>query len=168
MNRFQVAFVCTCLLFAAAISASAQRRSAVGRVCGDPTVKCKTQEGFQPFNLAFDTGRNFVIAESEKFYAVIVKSVKIKDFGDCAKPSFSEPERLEVQGLFPNNKVFAYNCLEGAGDQYFTGIADHIAFIGVYAGRTLAEANAFLKKVNETGKFPGANIKRLQAQINGT
>ena len=166
-KAYVVAFVVSCGLMSA-LSISAQRKARLGRVCGDPTIKCKGEEGFQPHNLPFDTGKNSVIAESERFYAVILRSVKIKEFGDCAKPSFPEAERVELQKLFVHNKVFAYNCLDGAGDQYFLGVSEHVAFVAVYAGRTLTEAKAFLDTVNATGKFQGAAIKRLQAEINGT
>jgi hypothetical protein len=40
--------------------------------------------------------------------------------------------------------------------------------MAVYAGMTMADANAMLAKVKATGKFPGANIRRMRALINGT
>jgi hypothetical protein len=40
--------------------------------------------------------------------------------------------------------------------------------MGVYAGMTLADANRMLASVKATGKFPGANIRRLRAAFNGT
>jgi hypothetical protein len=33
---------------------------------------------------------------------------------------------------------------------------------------TLAEANNMLAKVKTTGKFPGANVRRMRAMLNGT
>jgi hypothetical protein len=40
--------------------------------------------------------------------------------------------------------------------------------MAVYAGMSLAEANRLLASVKATGKFPGANIRRMRAMINGT
>lgn len=87
--------------------------------------------------------------------------------GDCAKPSFTESERLEIQELFPNNKVFTQNCVE-PGTNYYTGTADKTALIGVFAGNTLREANAFLKKVQATGKFTNVRVRKMRIEINGT
>ena len=156
-----------CLLLGTALTAAGQKKAKLGKVCGDPTAACKGRENFQTFDLPFDTGKNFVIYESEKFYGIVLKSVKLKDWGDCAKPSFSETERLQIQGLFPRNMVFALNCLE-PGQNYYTGVADQMAFIGVYAGRTLTEANKFLKTVQATGQFPGVKVRKMSIGVNGT
>jgi hypothetical protein len=40
--------------------------------------------------------------------------------------------------------------------------------MAVYAGATLAEAKRVLAAVNATGKFPGANIRRIRTGFNGT
>ena len=158
-------FLGLCIVVFSAVSfAPGQRR--VGRVCGDPTVKCKA-EGFQPYDLAFDTGKSYVIIESEPFYGIVLRSTKMGEWGDCEKPLFKEPERLQVQQLFPRNKVFALNCVD-TGTNYYTGVNSETAFIGVYAGRTLAEANAFLKKVKATNRFPGVRLRRMRIGINGT
>jgi hypothetical protein len=69
--------------------------------------------------------------------------------------------------LFKDNKVFALKCSD-AGDLYYTNIANDVNFIAVYAGKTLAEANNFLKTVKATGKFKGANARKMQAYVNGT
>ena len=149
-------------------SAAAQNKSKrLGKVCGDPTSTCKAAENFQAFDLAFDTGKNFVIAESAAFYGIVLKSKKLSDYGDCSKPSFPERERLEIQKLFPNNKVFALNCVE-SGSNYYTGVAQKVVFIGVYAGDTLASANRFLSKVVETQQFPGVSVRKMKAGLNGT
>jgi hypothetical protein len=155
------------LVFCFSFISDGQKKPKAGRVCGDPTLPCKVRSNFEPNDLPFDTGKNFVIAESEYFYGLILKSKKLKDWGDCAKPSFPEAGRLSVQQMFPHNKVFALNCLD-AGTNYYSGVADHTAFIGVYAGLTLAEANKFLKTVEATGKFPGIRVRRMKIGINGT
>jgi hypothetical protein len=149
------------------ISASAQKRTRKGKICGDPTVACKGAENFQPHDLIFDTGKNFVIVESEPFYGIVLKSVKLPDFGDCEKPSFKEDERKEIQILFEHNKVFTQNCIE-SGTNYYPGVADKTAFIAVYAGRTLEQANAFLKTVQALNKYPGIRVRKMSIAVNGT
>jgi hypothetical protein len=138
-----------------------------GQVCGDPTAACRSRENFQPFDLPFDQGKNFVVAESEYFYGVVLESVKLPDFGDCEHPSFKEDERLEIQQLFEHNKVFMLNCVESASN-YYPGVTDQTAFIAVYAGHTLAEANKFLRSVYALNRFPGIRPRRMRVAVNGT
>jgi hypothetical protein len=147
-----------------------QPKPAQGRICGNPNVRCKTDETmFGASDIRFEVPRNSVITESESFYAVILKSNTVKDFfggdEDC-KAVDTESERLATQRLFPNNKVFSQRC--GYDSLYYTGVAENKVFLAVYAGKTLAQAQTFLKTVTITGKFKGAYIKRLQAQFNGT
>jgi hypothetical protein len=40
--------------------------------------------------------------------------------------------------------------------------------MAIYAGLTPAEANRMLAAVKATGKFPGANLRRMRATFNGT
>jgi hypothetical protein len=40
--------------------------------------------------------------------------------------------------------------------------------MAVYAGSTLAEAKRVLAAVKATGKFPGANLRRIRTGFNGT
>jgi hypothetical protein len=155
------------LLGLLAVGVRAQKRTRKGKICGDPTVACKGVENFQPHDLVFDTGKNFVIFESEPFYGIVLKSVKLPDFGDCEKPSFKEVERKEIQALFEHNKVFMLNCIE-SGTNYYPGVADKTAFIAVYAGRTLAQANAFLKTVQALNKYPGIRVRKMSIAVNGT
>ena len=160
-------FITALLVIGLSYTTSAQRKAKLGRVCGDPTAACKGRENFQAFDLPFDTGKNFVIAESERFYGIVLRSKKMKDWGDCEHPIFGEKERLQIQDMFSHNKVFALNCVD-AGTNYYTGVADQTAFIGVYAGRTLAEANKFLKTVQATKKFSSIRVRPMQIGINGT
>ena len=156
------------VLFAFSVTAAAQRRARLGKVCGDPNAACKGRENFQAWDLPFDTGKNFVIANSEWFYGIVLRSKKMKpEWGDCEHPMFAEPERGEIQDLFPNNKAFTLNCVE-SGTNYYSGVDQHSAFVAVYAGRTLAQANAFLKTVQATKKFSGIRVRRMQVGINGT
>lgn len=146
-----------------------------GKICGDPTVTCQTTVSFQPYDLPFRIPQNTVIWESEPFYAVMLKSARIKP-EDCEK-FMTEDERLATQALFPKNKVFTTRCTE-AGSLYYEGLndrgkstgimTDSVHFMAVYAGTNRAEAARVLKAVQDTGKFTGANIRRMQAGFNGT
>jgi hypothetical protein len=131
-----------------------------GAVCADPDRPC---EGFKPNELSFkianafdfDRGRD----RSLPFYAVLLKT--------APRCSISEPERLEVQALFPRDKVFVnrYFCEDFADKVTYTNANDRLAFIGVYAGATEAAAKALLGRVNATGRFPGANIRRMSVVV---
>jgi hypothetical protein len=146
---------------------SGQNRATLGQVCGDPTARCRNRENFQAYELPFETGKNFVISQSKPFYAVILKSVKLnRDESNCDK-AISETDRAEAQVLFPRNMVFVMRCWE-SGQNSYTNVADGVSFMAVYAGQTLAQANAFLKQVQATGKFSGAGLRRMRAEINGT
>lgn len=148
--------------------ASAQRRRAPRRppaVCPDPTVRCRTSVEFEPYQLPFEMRRDAVIFETEKFYAVILKSVR--DTSQDCTVFVPEAERLETQKLFPRHKVFATRCQEPA-ELYYEGIAPETMFMAVYAGRTRAEAARVLAQVKATGRFPGAYLRRTSTGFNGT
>lgn len=152
----------------------AQRRGRQPRgyavVCGDPTARCDTRWSgeFQPYDLPFRLPPRAVIFETELFYAIVLKSVRTaSDYDDCENVFISEAERLSAQRLFPTRKVFASRCYE-AGNVFYTNIAPRTQFMGVFAGRTQAEAARTLDAVRATGQFPGATIRRMRAGINGT
>jgi hypothetical protein len=97
----------------------------------------------------------------------MLKSMKVADeFGECER-FISEEDRLEAQSLFPRNKVFTSRCTE-PGDLYYTDTDPKQRFMAVYAGRTRAEAERTLERVKATGKYPGANLRRMRAGFNGT
>ena len=160
-----------CLLVSSLTSrdASAQRGKHIPKrpaaICPDPTARCRPSVPFEPHQLAFVVPKNAVIFETEKFYAVILKSARDKT-QDCTG-FVEEPERLEAQKLFPRNKVFASRCYEPE-ELYYEGIDSEVMFMAVYAGRTRAEAQAMLAKVKATGKFPDAYLKRTSTGFNGT
>jgi len=138
-----------------------------GAVCGDPTLACKTGDvKFEPHDLPFRISAQAVIWESEPFYAVILHSVRAAE-DDCRK-FVPEAERLAAQGLFPRHKVFADRACGEPGETYYTGTRPGTRFMAVYAGRTRAEANALLARVKATGKFAGANLRRMSIGFNGT
>ena len=147
--------------------ASAQRRSQRGAVCGDPTRPCRTGGyEFKPWELPFSIARNAVVWESEEFYAVILKSVRDEKVdGTVFVP---EEERLAAQQLFPRNKVFASRGVSEPGEIFYSNVDGAYQIMAVYAGRTRAEAQAMLAKVKATGKFPGANLRRMHIGFNGT
>lgn len=166
-SRIVLLFVSVVIVFVGVFTVFAQKKAKLGKVCGDPTVACKSAENFQIYDLSFDTGKNFVIAESAWFYGIVLQSKKLKNYSDCEHPTFSEKEPMDVQQLFPKNKVFSLNCVE-PGTNYYKGVAQETAFIGLYAGTTLAASNAFLKTVQATKRFPGIRVRKMQVGINGT
>ena len=155
---------------AASGGAAAQRGRKAPRlaaVCPDPTVRCRTSVEFQPYQLPFRVPPQGAIWETEKFYAVILKSVRDESRGSDCNVFVPEAERAAAQELFPHHKVFASRCFE-PGDLFYTDVAQDTQFMAVYAGGTRAEGQAMLAKVKATGRFPGANLRRMSAGFNGT
>ena len=151
----------------AAANINAQRRKPVRplSVCGNPNVTCPSEATFESYDLPFRVPKNAVIWETELFYAVILKSATAPD--DSCDNYIPEPERLAAQTLFTDRKVFTSRCAE-PGHLYYTNTSPKAHFMAVYAGTTLAEANRVLAAVKATGKFPGANVRRMRAGFNGT
>ncbi len=170
LPRITLAMVITALtlLGCFGLQASAQRRGRQTRhfqVCGNPNLPCKSYRPFEPFELQFRLPENAVIWDTELFYAVVLKSVNSPD--ESCDIFISESERTAAQALFPDHKVFASRCFEPGGISY-TNTSARARFMAVYAGTTLADANRMLAAVKATGKFPGANIRRMRATVNGT
>lgn len=167
MRKISIALCLVGFTTLAVIAVGAQKRKVEFRVCGDPTAPCKRRENFQPFQLPFEYTSNFHISESQLFYAVILKSVKFNPDDDNCNKVIPENDRIETQKLFPHNAVFVMRCWE-PGEISYTNVADNVSFMGVYAGQTLADANAFLLKVKASGKFADATARRMRVQMNGT
>lgn len=166
---FWILLAAFCIALSSDIQAQKRRAKVrLGKICSNPQVECRTADfNFQAHEIPFEIpSNNAVIVQSETFYMIILKSVKPASDADCEN-IFSEDERLGIQELFPDHKVFALKCLS-AGDLYYDGIAYDVNFIAIYAGKTLTEAKKFLETVKATGKFKGANIRRTQANVNGT
>ena len=106
-----------------------------------------------------------VIYDTDLFYAVILRSVPSP--AENCDNYIPEPDRLSAQILFPNNKVFTSRCAV-PGQVSYSNTSAKAQFMAVYAGMSLAEANRMLASVKATGKFPGANIRRMRAMVNGT
>lgn len=171
LKIFQNALVGILVLIAVVVSCSSQtyaqgaKKLARGKICSDPNVPCKTTGTFDPNDLPFQIPANANIWESVDFYAVILKSVKSPD--DNCDTFVPEDARLEAQGLFSRMKVFSSRCTMG-GSLYYSNVAPNVQFMAVYAGATKAQADRMLATVKETGKFPGANIRRMRVGFNGT
>ena len=154
MNRFLIAIT---LSLAGIASAHAQ-----GKVEPNPASVCSDGD-FTSHELCFKTpGDGVARAEtlSESFYAVILKTAE--------RCSITEDERLEAQKLFPQTKVFSmrFDCDDNIEENIsYTNVDDKFGFLAVYAGRTLKEAKALLAEVKATGRFPGANIRKMQAKL---
>ena len=157
---------CATLSFGAGPT-SAQKRKPVrhGVICGDPTIPCKTSVTFPANHLPFRVPSTANIYDTDLFYAVVLKSMNVPD--DNCDRFIPETDRLAAQSLFPDHKVFASRCIE-PGDLSYTNTNSNQRFMAVYAGTTLAEANQMLGAVKATGKFPGASIRRMRAEMNGT
>ena len=134
-------------------------------ICGNPKVPCKTTATFEPNDLPFRVPQNAVIYDTELFYAIILKSVGTSE-DDC-DVFVPEQERLAAQPLFPDHKVFSSRCPD-VETLFYTNISSKHRIMAVYAGSTLVEAKALLETVKATGKFPGANIRRMRTGFNGT
>lgn len=149
-------------------SDAAQRQRAKPRpakICSNPNAMCRTTATFEAHDLPFLLDANAVIYETELFYAIILKSIRVPE-GNC-ETFIPEAERLKAQMLFPDNKVFSSRCAD-PGTLYYTNTAPDTQFMAVYAGATRAEAARMLSTVRATGQFPGANIRRMRAGFNGT
>lgn len=151
--------------YTAQVYAQGARKSRGGKVCADPTVTCKTTAVFDPNDLPFQVPANANIWESQEFYAIILKTIKSPN-DDC-DTFISEKDRLMAQGMFPKTKVFSSRCNLG-GSIFYTNVASMVQFMAVYAGATKAQADQMLAAVKATGKFPGANIRKMRAAFNGT
>ncbi|MBV9217503.1 MAG: hypothetical protein JO053_15155 [Acidobacteria bacterium] len=167
-NIISVIALVGCVLLLSSLSFGQKKNRKIPRVCGNPEAACKGRSNFQSYELPVEWPVNSVIAESEPFYAIILKSAKY-DFTsatDCAKV-YTDEEIQSIQNQFPTNKVFALKCAD-TGYNYYTGIATNVVFIAVYAGRTLAESNKFLAKVKALNEFPGIKLRRMKVGVNGT
>ena len=134
--------------------------AAQGRVFGEPG---RSYDGFKPHELAFATPKDGVARgefRSMPFFAVILKTT--------ARCRIAERERREAQALFPAHKVFAtrFGCDDGAEETItYTNVDPDRGFMALHAGATEAEGREALRKVLATGRFPGANLRRMQAVL---
>jgi hypothetical protein len=145
---------------AAALMLAASCALAQGAIDADPA---KRRPGFKPHQLSFETPKDGVARDefrSQPFYAVILKTIE--------RCSAVEKERIQIQNLFPANKVFApmFECDQEPEDAIrYTNVNPKVGFIGVYAGEDLDTAERVLESVRQLGMFPGANLRRMQAVL---
>lgn len=173
MSRGLRCATCAALLLSAAacaLAAGAQRRPArakgqPGKVCFDPEAPCPMSMPFEPNDLKFRLPKNAVIFDSEEFYAVVLKSLRVAET-DCEK-FVPESERRAAQKLFPRRKVFTSRCADTLG-VYYSAVAPAERVMALYGGATREEAERTLAQVKATGKFPDAALRRMHASINGT
>ncbi|HEV2735961.1 MAG TPA: hypothetical protein VGV85_14035, partial [Longimicrobiaceae bacterium] len=146
-----------CVAAALAVSSAGRAGQAPGRVCPDPARPCP---GFRAHDLSFALpadGAARAEDRSAPFYALILRTA-----GRCA---VSERERLAAQALFPGRKVFAtrWECDGDAESNVtYTGVDARYGFLAVYAGASRAQADSALAGVRATGRFPGANLRRMR------
>lgn len=136
-----------------------------GSICGNPTEPCKTSATFKPNDLPFRVPQNSIIFDTELFYAVVLKSMRVKD--DNCDVFIPEDQRLQAQALFPANKVFASRCVDIENLAYI-GVNPDVRILAVYAGPSISDARRILALVKATGKYNDAMIRRMRTSFNGT
>lgn len=160
-------------MFLSATFVSAQRNAPKnGRVCGDPTAACASRTNFNEDDIPFEHGKNFAVAESEKFYIVVLKSYKVDSLAgseglDKCEVGPPTTDRTNAQRTFGKNKVFFARGCYSIENNYYTGIGEGMIALSVFAGRAKAEADRFLLKVKKEG-YKDAYIKRISTGFNGT
>ena len=137
-----------------------------GTICGNPATECSSSYSFSSYQLAFQIREKLVFGKTYKslpVYAVILKSVKTSGAEDCVH--VSEEERLEVQALITDRKVFAsrVSCPEEL--ILYSNVSQDVNFLAVYAGANFAEAKTTLKLVKATGRYRQAYIRRMQVVL---
>ena len=148
------------LLLLALAGADSRPPQAPGTIHPDPTRPCP---GARPHDICFATPQDGVARaefRSVPFYAVILRTA-----APCA---VTERERLAAQARFPRNKVFAlrFGCDDDVENNVsYTNVNEQYSFMAVYAGATREQAASFLRRVQATGRYPGANLRRMQAVL---
>jgi hypothetical protein len=139
-----------------------RRRSVTqGPVCPDPAHPCG--DDFKPNELSFEIGKRFDFDRGEDrsrpFFAIILKSGPL-----CGLP---DAERVEAQALFPSRKVFLhrYFCDDFGDNVGYTNTNKKTGFLAVYGGDTAGDAKKALVEVKATGRFPDANVRKMQVYV---
>jgi hypothetical protein len=159
MRSYRLAWIAVAALLLAARPADVQAQ--VGRVCPDPARPCS---GFRAHDLSFvlpPGGTARAEARSVEFYAVILRS--------GPRCSIPERQRAAAQRLFPGRKVFSqrFECDDDVENNVsYSRVSPSLAFLAVYAGSTRRQANATLAAVARTGRYPDANLRRMQVVYN--
>lgn len=159
-HRFSIAFTAAliCLCLAATVSAENIRPGQIHDYPGKEAASA-----FKQHELSFqfpNDGLARAEFKSEEFYAIILKS--------AAKCSLTNEDRLQIQELFPNNKVFMdlFACEEYIEEFVtYTNTNPDYAFIAVFGGTNLEQAKQLFEQYDLATKFPGANIRKMQAVL---
>jgi hypothetical protein len=96
--------------------------------------------------------------QSSFFHAVVLKSVKATTDDPCSY--IPEAERLEVQRLFPRNKVFTSRVGCPEYQIIYEGVNQDYNFLAVFGGATRSDAEKVLRQVKL--RYPDANIRRMR------
>lgn len=153
--RTFIAVVIVCL----ASVAQSTDDAPLGKLHPDPDIP---DARFKPHQMPFELPNDGVARaeiSSERFFAVLLQSSP-----PC---TVTEEQRLAVQAQFPGRKVFAtrFDCGDEEELITYTNVRAGVGFIAVYAGRTSAEAKRLLAEIKTSGKFPGANLRRMQVVL---
>jgi hypothetical protein len=150
-----------------------RQRIKLASICGNPMIACTTTAIFQPNDLPFRVPKDAVIIDTVPFYAIILRSTAAS--ADNCDVIIPETDRRAAQALFPDHKVFSSRCTDPENLRYMdmskqksSNLSDTYRIMAVYAGTSLPEAKRFLETVKATGKFPGANLRRMSTGYNGT
>jgi hypothetical protein len=141
------------------------------RICSNPDLPCESEQyTFEKYDLSFKLPEKLTwlnTYQSESFYAILLKSVKTTtNKGNCQY--VAEPERLEIQAMFPNHKVFASHigCNDVSPDMIaYTNVNSGYNFLAIYAGHTLKEAKQLLKEIKKKTKFSDLNVRKMQVEL---
>lgn len=149
-----------------AAKAQVKRKAKLGKLCHNPNAACNTIAQFEPYDMPFEVPEEGGIFESEPFYAVVLRSYKVA--GDNDTKYIPESERLKVQDMFPDRKVFASRASPEPGSVFYVDVPFDVRFLAIYGGKTQAEANGIAAEVKAGGKYTGAYVKKMQVSFNGT
>lgn len=133
---------------------------------------CASRSNFNDDDIPFIHGKNYAVAESERFYAVILKSYKVDDIAgsegrDGCEVGPADSERVNTQFTFQKNKIFFARGCYSIENNYYTGIDEKTIALAAYAGRSKAEADRVLTAAKKAG-YKDAYLKRITTGFNGT
>lgn len=126
-------------------------------------LPAETQMGDAGYNLPFEKPADGIARaefRSEEFYAIILKS--------GSRCSFTDAERKVVQDQFQRNKVFMdfYQCDDASEELLrYSNVDPEYSFIAVFGGLNLEDAKRLFDTMDLKRKFPGANIRKMQAVL---
>lgn len=134
-------------------------------ICPNPARPSPRCVSFKPYDLPFIPPplpkgvATTAEARSEFFFAVILKTRE--------RCHIAEAERLTVQPLFPGRKVFLarFECDAESPFNYSNFDAARLSFMAVYGGRSLEEANSFLRQVRANPRFADAYVRKMQVVL---